>query len=138
MHWSSSLLITLLLGKRPSMANPGGSLRILDLKGLLRASACPFLPTQEGIQPQGGTLLTGWRFCLNQTPCPKSEDDPYTSSTYLELHKLLDGTRGRACFVFTDFFLNNWPHVFYLDPLKMCGTPLFLSDTRASVLLTAK
>lgn len=40
-----NLLVTLLLGKRPSRENPAGSLRILHLKGSLR-SAVPFFDTR--------------------------------------------------------------------------------------------
>ena len=140
------LLVTLLLGKRLRRENPTGSLRTLEQKGGLWVHwPSLFFWHRRKLSPQEGNLLMGRPYSRNQTPRPKPEADPYTSSTYLELWKLLDGTGGHACPVFADFFLTNWPQVFYLAPLKNIWDTIILewyrgicSDDRKIIAYLAK
>lgn len=137
-----NLLITLLLGKRPTRENPTGGLRILDLKGPLRS---------RGLRPafgMGGNsalrkAVSRWDSIslINQTPCPKS-DEPCSSSLHLcklnFVSYLMTVRDEWPCYLyFSCSFSAGLIQVFYLVPFKKYPI-ILLSDTWVSVLMTAK
>lgn len=130
--FSPNLLITLWLGRRPSRENPAGSLRILDLKGPLRSSACPLLLTQEEIQPSGRQSPDGTAFLpLTKLLVQNQKMNHALPQPILNLVSYLMIWRYKGPhLLYFYWLLPKTPQVFYLDSLKNIWDPIILLSDR--------